>query len=458
MSWWRLLLPGLTDALDGTHWLQVANALLHLGPLAPPHEEGVVVPTSAAALRALGEQAIPRALENWFREKGLSYCTNKHSGVRCTAASAEGCILQRWAVSKADVDANMVRLEFALQNPVQPLRPARFLEVCVTTNTQMCRMVYGHLDRRPCPVSPEWLKRAKELVGVNFVVNDVVWLGYDAPPLPEPDVGEVTERDAFIVPGAELCFKFVYLPAVLDFFLPEVGHAKQCSCVTVPAYFRKCPRGTTVSYMPEVGMPYQFYDKKGDIRATFGVILRHKRDHSTAAGRSEAASVETEAEAMEMVPAYISRDCVGLFPHYAGVPQQCDACNEVMHVVSVKNSRAKTQRTEGTYIDMYGESIFIPKSTSPTILSAVLGPFGKVSQVEAVLPTQCTRSMKPTHFFAIIILHDPGSQAAHRGLTKTCRRQAKAGGGGKTAPQGEGGRGQAPGLPLRSHAPEAAGA
>jgi hypothetical protein len=33
--------------------------------------------------------------------------------------------------------------------------------------------VYGHLDKRPCPVHPEWLARVTKAVGVEFVVNDV---------------------------------------------------------------------------------------------------------------------------------------------------------------------------------------------------------------------------------------------------------------------------------------------
>ena len=237
-----------------------------------------MVPTSEGSLRDYGVKARDHALGLWFGKHGLAPCTTKHSGVRCSKASQAGCILNQWAVG-AKVAGTQLTLEYTLPNPLQPLRPARFLEVRVDGNTQMCRMVYGHLDKRPCPVHPEWLARVTKAVGVEFVVNDVEWLGYDPAPLPDPEEGEVTELDPFTVPRAELCFKFVHLRAVLDFFLPEVGHAKQCNCVTGSAYFRKGQRGTTVSYVPEVGMPYHFYDKQGDIRATFGVVFRNIKDH-----------------------------------------------------------------------------------------------------------------------------------------------------------------------------------
>ena len=351
-----------------------AIGLLGLGPGLHVHEEDVVVPMSEGSLRDFGVKARDHALGLWFGKHGLAPCTTKHSGVRCSKASQAGCILNQWAVG-AKVAGTQLTLEYTLPNPLQPLRPARFLEVRVDSNTQMCRMVYGHLDKRPCPVHPEWLARVTKAVGVEFVVNDVEWLGYDPAPLPDPEEGEeVTERDPFTVPRAELCFKFVHLRAVLDFFLPEVGHAKQCNCVTGSAYFRKGQRGTTVSYVPEVGMPYHFYDKQGDIRATFGVVFRNIKDHGGV--RQGSALAPT---AVDLVPAYIPTDCIGFFPdHHNKSGQQCESCHKVMHTASTKASRVRKLLQDGTYITIHGESIFVPKTNNADILSATLGPFGKV--------------------------------------------------------------------------------
>lgn len=376
---------------------QAVNALLTMGPAlgAASREPGVVVPRSERELLDFGIRARDHALEGWFGSRGRSYCTANICGGRCTGVSDAGCILQQWAVT-ARGSGNQLLLEYTLPNPVQPLRPSRFLEVRVDSATRLCRMVYGHLDHRPCPVHPEWLRRARESVGVEFVINSVQWVGYDAPPRSsseeDNDVTDtpVTEKDPFTVPGAELCFKFAYLPAVLDFFLPEVGHAKQCDCITAPAYFRKAPRGTTISYIPEVAMPYQFFDEQGDIRATFAVIMPnssraeiHARDPP-----DSSYGLTCPPAAVDLAPAYVPRDCIGFFPEYHGSSTKCASCRSMARVVSNKAKRVQRQLQEGTHVTVHGESIFVPKTNNPAVLSATLGPYGKVCA--STSPQWCT--------------------------------------------------------------------
>ena len=49
-----------------------------------------------------------------------------------------------------------------------------------------------------------------------------------------------------------------------------------------------------------------------------------------------------------------------------------------MHTASTKASRVRKLLQDGTYITIHGESIFVPKTNNADILSATLGPFGKV--------------------------------------------------------------------------------
>ena len=116
--------------------LQIASVLLNLGPAHPAPFAAVKVPASTDELRAFGEKALRHALEGWFRERGLSYCTG-HAGVRCTGNSDDGCVLNQWTLGVTMAGTQMT-LRYQLPNPVQPLRPARFLDVHIN----------GYLNRR----------------------------------------------------------------------------------------------------------------------------------------------------------------------------------------------------------------------------------------------------------------------------------------------------------------------
>ena len=374
--------------------LQIASVLLNLGPAHPAPFAAVKVPASTDELRAFGEKALRHALEGWFRERGLSYCTG-HAGVRCTGNSDDGCVLNQWTLGVTMAGTQMT-LRYQLPNPVQPLRPARFLDVHINGYLNTCSMTYGLLDGRPCPVHPEWLQRAQERVGVKFVVNDVPWLGYDSPPLPDGDdedgggESDGTDRDSFVVPGAELYFAFSRLPAVLGFFLPLVGHAKQCCCVSAPQYFRKGPQCTTTSYIPDIGMPYHFYNANGDMRAMFGALLRHKKGSPAPEGPVDARDIAGAAATEELVPAYAPTDCIGLFPE-PKTTNQCDNCNAMVRVIS-KAHRAQKQRKEGTHVTVNGETIFVPKTSNSDIIRATLGPYGQVNVVDIAAETAATPS------------------------------------------------------------------
>ena len=74
----------------------------------------------------------------------------------------------------------------------------------------------------------------------NFALSDVPWYDYISPPQrPNPtDEDGSSLKDPAVIPRAQLGFSFLHLGAVLDFFLPEVGHAQQCRCVFSKEYFR----------------------------------------------------------------------------------------------------------------------------------------------------------------------------------------------------------------------------
>ena len=121
-------------------------------------------------------------------------------------------------------------------------------------------------------------------------------------------------------------------------------------------------------------MPYHFYDKQGDIRATFGVVFRNIKDHGDVRQGSALALT-----AVDLVPAYIPRDCIGFFPdHHNKSGQQCESCKAMKQVVSTKASRVRKLLKDGTYVTIHGESMFVPNTNNASILSATLGPFGKV--------------------------------------------------------------------------------
>ena len=105
----------------------------------------------------------------------------------------------------------------------------------------------------------------------NFALSDVPWYDYISPPQrPNPtDEDGSGLKDPAVIPRAQLGFSFMHLGAVLDFVLPEVGHVQQCRCVSSKEYYRPSA-STTGGHVPVEEMPYNFYKKTGDIKATFG--------------------------------------------------------------------------------------------------------------------------------------------------------------------------------------------
>lgn len=208
--------------------------MLHLAA----DEPDARIPATEGEVISYAERVKRAAIRQWFAVNGLSSCVHRGAGRSCTGKDRKGCVLHTWEV-KTSLVGSHVTLRYTMPNPLDPSKPLRFLEVRIDSGARACLMTYGTLGGRPCTVSQEWLDRASASAKVEFVVNDVEWLDYVCPqwPLEGDVVDETEERDPVVIPKAQVGFNFYYLPAVLGFFLPEVGHAQQCVCVSSKQYF-----------------------------------------------------------------------------------------------------------------------------------------------------------------------------------------------------------------------------
>ena len=122
--------------------LQVAQSMLDLAAGMPSTREEVI---------AFGTRLLQHANRAWYADpdRGLSYCTHRGCGQRCTGKDRAGCILNSWTVDTSLI-GSIITLKYTLPNPLDPARPVRFLEVTINRGTRVCLMHYGTLDGRPC--------------------------------------------------------------------------------------------------------------------------------------------------------------------------------------------------------------------------------------------------------------------------------------------------------------------
>jgi len=432
--------------------------MLHLAA----DEPDARIPATEGEVISYAERVKRAAIRQWFAVNGLSSCVHRGAGRSCTGKDRKGCVLHTWEV-KTSLVGSHVTLRYTMPNPLDPSKPLRFLEVRIDSGARACLMTYGTLGGRPCTVSQEWLDRASASAKVEFVVNDVEWLDYVCPqwPLEGDVVDETEERDPVVIPKAQVGFNFYYLPAVLGFFLPEVGHAQQCVCVSSKQYFcRVQAAGTGESHVPTNGMPYTFYTKAGDIRATLGAVVvpspppkENGKDHGMKPGEYDHIHVSSP---WTVRPVYTPNDCIGFLP-VLSKSSVCEQCIQLRSVARKKFDRAHEQMRKGDNVSVRGSSLFVPRTTNPDVLKAHFGPYGKVGKTVAPFPNRCgyaTSERTHTPESGDTLRIRTGHQVVHQGQPEA----ATGGRGGVSGAQGKAAGGLRGGqtyrLQLRAHARE----
>jgi hypothetical protein len=242
-------------------------------------------------------------------------------------------------------------------------------------------MHYGTLDGRPCTISEQWLDRAKGKVGVNFTLSDVPWYDYISPPQrPNPiDEDGSNLKDPAVIPRAQLGFSFLHLEAVLDFFLPEVGHAQQCRCVFSTEYFR--PSASTAGGdVPVEEMPYIFYDVSENVKATFGAVVVPQAPPAGVQMEPGEHDDIHKSALWDLRPVYVPNNCVGLFPERTKV-SMCDSCHQLADIAKNKHRRALQGMQVGGSVSVRGSSLLLPKGNSPEVCRAYFGPQAEVRKL-----------------------------------------------------------------------------
>ena len=86
-------------------------------------------------------------------------------------------------------------------------------------------------------------------------------------------------------------------------------------------------------------MPYIFYKKTGDIKATFGAVVVPQAP--TAGVHMEPGEHDDihKSALWDLRPVYVPNNCVGLFPERTKV-SMCDNCHKFAKVATVKHNRA----------------------------------------------------------------------------------------------------------------------
>ena len=353
--------------------LQVAQSMLDLAAGMPSSREEVI---------AFGTRLLQHANRAWYADpdRGLSYCTHRGCGQRCTGKDRAGCILNSWTVDTSLI-GSVITLKYTLPNPLDPARPVRFLEVTINRGTRVCLMHYGTLDGRPCTISKQWLARAKDKVGVNFTLSDVPWYDYISPPQrPNPiDEDGSSLKDPAVIPRAQLGFSFFHLGAVLDFFLPEVGHAQQCRCVSSKEYFRPSA-STGGGHVPVEEMPYIFYDVSENVKATFGAVVVPQAPPAGVQMEPGEHDDIHKSALWDLRPVYVPNNCVGLFPERTKV-SMCDSCHQLADIAKNKHRRALQGMQVGGSVSVRGSSLLLPKGNSPEVCRAYFGPQAEVRKL-----------------------------------------------------------------------------